>query len=75
MSSGFELMLVGMAIVFVFLAALVLAVTLLRVVVDRFFPAQVIVKPEMSSPSNGNESATIAAISAAVSQYRKKYQK
>ncbi|MCQ8105548.1 OadG family protein [Methylomonas sp. SURF-2] len=73
MSSGIELMLLGMGIVYSFLAMLIVAIKLMSALVLRFFP-------EMSAgrhagTHHGDDLGTIAAISAAVQQYRKKYQK
>jgi len=61
---GFELMLVGMGIVFVFLTVLVGATTLMSRVVRRFRPAN-------GSPDKEEE---IAAITAAIARHRSKRQ-
>lgn len=72
LSSGIELMLIGMGIVYSFLAMLVFAIGAMSSVIQRFFP-------ELPSPhqltQHGDDPGTIAAITAAVHQYRKKYQK
>ncbi len=73
--SGVELMLVGMGIVFVFLAMLVVAINTMASLVQRFFPeppAAAVVVPVTTA--NKTDKATIAAISAAVHQYRSKNQ-
>ncbi len=66
---GVELMIVGMGIVFLFLALLVVAINVMSALVQRFFPdaprAVKVVKIE-------TDKATVAAISAAVHQYRSK---
>jgi len=69
MSRGVELMIVGMGIVYLFLALLVVAINVMSSLVQRFFPeppkAAQVVKIE-------TDKATVAAISAAVHQYRSK---
>lgn len=72
-SSGIELMLIGMGMVFAFLAMLVVAIKTMSSLVLRFFPEL----PAGQHPGmhHGDDLGTIAAISAAVHQYRKKYQK
>ena len=58
---GTELMLVGMGVVFVFLTALVGAVTLMSRVVMHFQPA---------APDSGAGEEEIAAITAAIARHR-----
>ena len=69
MSSGVELMIVGMGIVFLFLVLLVFAINTMSSLIQRFFPdepkAEKVVKIE-------TDKATVAAITAAVHQYRSK---
>ncbi|WP_262963776.1 OadG family protein [Methylobacter psychrophilus] len=74
MSSGVELMLAGMSIVFLFLTMLVIAINLMSSLVQRFFPdAPVLVAvPKVSS---GIDKSIIAAITAAVHQHRSKHKK
>jgi len=68
-SSGVGLMIAGMGIVFLFLALLVVAINVMSAVVRRFFPEQ----PTPEKLANiGTDKATVAAISAAVHQYRAK---
>jgi oxaloacetate decarboxylase (Na+ extruding) subunit gamma len=70
-TAGVELMLVGMTIVFVFLVMLIGAVNVMSTIVQRFFPEpREVLLPIVKST---DESVTIAAISAAVHQYRSKY--
>jgi oxaloacetate decarboxylase gamma subunit len=69
-----ELMLVGMIVVFVFLTILIFAVKSMSSIVLKFqveAPQASVAKP---SSSQGVPPAHIAAISAAVSQYRQKQQ-
>ncbi|MDD2801862.1 MAG: OadG family protein [Methylobacter sp.] len=68
MSSGIELLMAGMGIVFLFLAMLVVAINIMSAVVLRFFPDE----PKASSPSvvSTNDKRIVAAITAAVHQYR-----
>ncbi len=72
-SSGFEIMLIGMGIVFAFLAMLVFMVNIMTSVIKRFFPeAAITVTTPISATTSHTDSGTIAAISAAVHQYRNK---
>ncbi len=73
LNSGFELMLTGMVIVFVFLAMLVVLVNIMTAVIQRFFPETVVAPtlPVTASTSH-TDAGIIAAISAAVYQYRNK---
>ncbi len=74
MSSGIDLMLIGMGIVFAFLALLIVLVNIMTFVIQRFFPEEpvTIVTPSLASTSH-TDAGVIAAISAAVHQYRNKY--
>jgi oxaloacetate decarboxylase gamma subunit len=69
MSSGVELMIVGMGIVFLFLALLVVAINTMSSLIQRFFP-----EPPKGAKTVKIETdkATVAAITAAVHQYRSK---
>ena len=72
MSSGIELMLIGMGIVYVFLAMLVFAINVMTALVSRYFPSP---PPELTAPiAESTDSSHIAAITAAVHQYRNKHQ-
>ena len=73
MSSGIELMLIGMAIVFAFLALLIVMVNIMTKVIEKFFPEPPIdiITPASASTSH-TDAGIIAAITAAVHQYRKK---
>lgn len=75
MSSGVELMLIGMGIVFAFLAMLVVMVNFMTFVIQRFFPEEPLINvTHLSSASTTHTDASIiAAISAAVHQYRNKH--
>ncbi|MGZ8142886.1 MAG: OadG family protein [Methylosarcina sp.] len=68
MNSGVELMLVGMGIVYVFLAVLVIAIGVMSSLLQRFFPEA----PAVSKKPLETDKNTIAAISAAVHHYRNK---
>lgn len=73
LSSGVELMLIGMFIVFSFLALLVLLVSKMTLLVEKYFPEDTILNmPMTSATTNETDSGIIAAISAAVHQYRNK---
>ncbi len=70
---GIELMITGMGIVFAFLAMLIAAVNVMSSVVQRYFPVQQLAKP-VSPSFTSSDSGIIAAITAAVTQYRNKHQ-
>jgi len=69
-NSGIELMFAGMGIVYLFLIMLVVAINLMSAVIQRYFPDK---SPMFGSLSAGIDKSTVAAISAAVHQYRKKH--
>jgi oxaloacetate decarboxylase (Na+ extruding) subunit gamma len=68
--SGIELMFAGMGIVFMFLAMLVVAINLMSALVQRYFPDAT---AKIRSMPTSIDKSTVAAISAAVHQYRKKH--
>ena len=68
MSSGIELMIAGMAIVFLFLIMLVGAINLMSFLVQRFFPETPATAVHVTT--GGVDKNVIAAITAAVHQYR-----
>ena len=71
MGSGIELMFVGMGIVFLFLAMLVVAINLMSTLVQRYFPDTP--APVRTPVIVGTDASTIAAITAAVHQYRSQH--
>ena len=73
MITGIELMVVGMSIVFCFLALLVLAVNMQTLLVQRYFPAKPTSLQVASVSKTANDPSVIAAITAAVVQYRNKH--
>ncbi|MCF6202235.1 MAG: OadG family protein [Methylococcaceae bacterium] len=74
MSSGVELMLIGMGIVFAFLALLIVMVNIMTTVIQRFFPEDPMLDASpVSASTSHTEAGIIAAISAAIHQYRSKY--
>ncbi|MCK9397243.1 MAG: OadG family protein [Methylobacter sp.] len=72
MTSGIELMFVGMGIVFLFLAMLVVSINTMSALVQRYFPDMPVPKavPGITVDVDKN---VVAAITAAVHQYRKKH--
>ena len=68
-AAGVELMLVGMGIVFLFLALLVATVNLMSFVIQRYAPDPLPTKTE-ERPSSSRQDEIIAAITAAVHRYR-----
>ncbi len=69
MSSGIELMFAGMVIVFLFLAMLVVAINIMSSFIQRFFPEAPLLGMA-SSVAGGVDKSIVAAITAAVHQYR-----
>lgn len=75
LSSGIELMFVGMCIVFLFLLMLVWAINVMSNLVRRYFPEA----PETTAlnipvlSGSAPDKTTLAAISAAIHQYRSKH--
>lgn len=71
LTEALNLMVIGMIAVFAFLLLLVLIVQGISSVIQRYFPPQAIEKPVLTnSTASGPTPAVIAAISAAVHQYR-----
>lgn len=73
MSSGVELMFVGMGIVFSFLTMLVVVINMMSSLVQRFFPEVQANTVNVPAAAIGTDKRTIAAITAAVHQYRSKH--
>ena len=74
MNAGVELMIIGMLIVFAFLALLVVMVNIMTWAIQRFFPEQPIsITPTKSASTSHTNTGVIAAITAAVHQYRSKH--
>jgi len=75
MQQGFDLMLFGMGTVFVFLTLLVISVTIMSTVIQKFFPEA---EPEPTpgpapvAPAQVNDPKLIAIIQAAIEQHRNK---
>jgi oxaloacetate decarboxylase gamma subunit len=72
LSSGIELMIVGMGIVFLFLIMLVVAINIMSALVQRYFPDG----PATAAASvnaGGLDKSVVAAITAAVHHYRNKH--
>lgn len=73
-ASGFELMFAGMGIVFLFLIMLVFVINLMSTLIQRFFPEAPPATPRViPGITTDSDKRVIAAISAAVHQYRKKH--
>lgn len=71
-SIGFQLMIVGMGVVFSFLVLLVVTIKLIAKLLDRYAPEQVTLSPTPNQPlKTDNRSEITAAISIAVHKYRK----
>ncbi|MGR9115581.1 MAG: OadG family protein [Gammaproteobacteria bacterium] len=73
--NGVELMLVGMGIVFLFLAMLIVAVNVMSALVQRFLPAPAPASTPvaMTAKTGVTDQSIVAAISSAVHQYRSKH--
>jgi len=68
-SSGVELMFTGMLVVYLFLALLVAAINAMAAMVVRYFPQ---LSPDFITTQKETDPQIIAAISAAIQQYRNK---
>ena len=73
MSSGIELMFVGMGIVFLFLIMLVVAINIMSALVQRYFPDGPAPVTAASVNSGGIDKSVVAAITAAVHHYRARH--
>ena len=69
--NGLSLMLVGMATVFCFLTLLVISIHISSKVINRFWP-EALASAEPNNTSDTNDDV-VAAITAAVHQYRNKH--
>ncbi len=67
-SSGIELMIAGMGIVYAFLIMLVLMISLMSAFLQRYFPDK---SAHIGKAYSGLDKSTVAAITVAVHQYRK----
>ena len=71
MSSGLELMFAGMGIVFLFLAMLVVAIDVMSGLIQRYLPEEPVTSMSIPVAHNASvDKSHIAAITAAVHQYR-----
>lgn len=77
MMEGFNLMLLGMGFVFVFLTVLVIATTLMSKIILRFSKPEPVVASGQKKPavSGGQNPDMIAAITAAIHMHRQRQQK
>ena len=73
--AGEQLMLLGMSVVFIFLAMLVLAVNVMSKLVRRFYPETETTTPtnSIAVKSSGADAGVVAAITAAVHSHRNKH--
>jgi oxaloacetate decarboxylase (Na+ extruding) subunit gamma len=76
LQDGLALMALGMGVVFVFLTILVISVTLMSKLIDRFQPVPIAAdtskkSPQSTAPASQNDEM-LAVISAAVHRYRSK---
>lgn len=73
LGAGLELMTIGMAIVFAFLIMLIAAVNIMSSIMQRWFPVQQAAKTAVNVSAGADDSGVVAAITAAVTQYRSKH--
>ncbi|MDD5581508.1 MAG: OadG family protein [Methylobacter sp.] len=73
MSSGIEIMFVGMGTVFLFLAMLVVTINILSSLIQRYFPDAHLLSAAAREVTGDTDKSIIAAITGAVHQYRNKY--
>ena len=69
---GLKFMVLGMAIVFAFLLVLVQVVKLQAKIINKMFPQKEVVKETSSTDKASEEQQHVAAIIAAVTEFRKK---
>lgn len=74
LTSGIEVMLIGMGMVYAFLAMLIVAINLMSAFIQRYFPELPAQYPDAPVAQSGDK-AVVAAITAVVHQYRKKHRK
>ncbi|WP_111656976.1 OadG family protein [Isoalcanivorax indicus] len=73
MSQGLELMLTGIGVVFAFLIVLVVLMTIMSALINRFFPEPVAAMPAPEVPQAGGDTVpphVLAVIQEAVRQHR-----
>lgn len=83
LAQSFELMVLGMGFVFVFLAILVVATNAMSRIAMKYFPEPVVQKPaparptaNASQPGSGQvDATTLAVITAALKQHRSRHKK
>lgn len=68
------LMLIGMITVFAFLCMLVVLVQLISAVTQRYYPVKSVTRSVSEVANSGPAPAVLAAISAAIHQYRQQQQ-
>ncbi len=74
LDQGLELMYFGMGTVFVFLACLVVATSIMSALVQRYAPEPTLpVKPAPAAPGTADDKQRIAAIIAAIHKYRSRH--
>lgn len=73
LTAGFELMVIGMGIVFAFLVMLIVSITVMSSILQRWFPVQQAAKTAVNVSASADNSGVVAAITAAVIQYRGKH--
>lgn len=76
LSTGLQLLVVGMGVVFAFLVLLVIIIKQVTKLIERYAPEPVPVAPVIKHPVSVKQDTEVtAAISAALHQHRKKHQK
>jgi len=68
---GLKFMVLGMLIVFAFLVVLVQVIKLQAKIINKFFPEKPAEAPKSSGTNAGQEAHHVAAIVAAVTEFRK----
>lgn len=72
LSSGVEIMLIGMGIVYAFLAMLIFAINGMSTIIRRYFP-DMPAAPVHPATNKAEDPGTVAAIAAAIHHYKKKH--
>jgi len=70
-AEALKFMVLGMGIVFIFLIILIQVIKWQAVVIGKYFPDKVPVKPSAAPVASDDEQARVAAVIAAVTEFRK----
>lgn len=72
-TEGFKFMVIGMTVVFSFLALMVFAISLQAKIVNRFFPDKPAAPKQADAAPRSDDASVIAAITGAIQSFRNKH--